>query len=502
MAEPRHPSLYQVNTRVWLSELGVALGRPATLADVPDAWVEGLARDGFDWVWLLGVWTTGEASRQVSASRPELRRWYREVLPDVTDADVCGSPFAVRAYAVHPDFGGPGALAHLRARLVRHGVRLMLDFVPNHTALDHPWAYERPEFYVHGTDEDLAREPESYCRVETARGRRILAHGRDPHFPGWTDTLQVNHRHAGLREAMLDVLEAIAGQCDGVRCDMAMLLLPDVIARTWGARAQPADGSAPVDDSFWPTARARVRRLQAGFVLLAEAYWGLESRLQREGFDATYDKVLYDRLRAQDAGAVHAHLLADPEGQRRSVRFLENHDEPRAAAVFPPAVHRAAAVLAYFSPGWRFFHDGQLAGRRVPTSVHLRRRAPEPLDLAVHAFYARLLACLRRPAGCAGQWRLLDVRAAWDGNPTGERFVAFALDGGGQRLLVCVNYGPTQGQCYVRVPWSDLAGRRVRLDDVMDPAVAYDRDGGDLVTRGLYLDVPPWGHHVFAISAG
>ena len=79
----------------------------------------------------------------------------------------------------------------------------------------------------------------------------MIAHGRDPYFPGWPDTLQVNHRHAGFREAMLRTLESIAQQCDGVRCDMAMLVLPDVIARTWGERARPTDGSAPVDDAFW-----------------------------------------------------------------------------------------------------------------------------------------------------------------------------------------------------------------------------------------------------------
>jgi hypothetical protein len=317
-AGPRHPALYQINTRVWLSELGATLGRSVTLHDVPDSSLDAVAADGFSWVWLLGVWQTGDAGRQVSRRQPEWQEEFHELLPDFTIDDVCGSPFAVQDYVVNREYGGPHALAELRKRLADRGVRLMLDFVPNHTALDHPWTREHPEYYVRGTDTDLAREPQNYVRTDQRLGGRVLAHGRDPYFPGWPDTLQVNYRHAGLREAMVGVLESISGQCDGVRCDMAMLVLPDVIQRTWGDRALPADGSAPVDEPFWPSATARVRRRKPEFVFMAEAYWDLEWALQQQGFDYTYDKRFYDRLHARDGVAVRGHLLADPDYQGRS----------------------------------------------------------------------------------------------------------------------------------------------------------------------------------------
>ena len=498
-ASARHPSLYQINTRVYLYERGLALGRPATLDDIEDAVLDRILADGFDWVWLLGVWQTGDAGRQISRSQPEWQTEYRHVLPDVTTDDICGSPFAVTEYVVHRDFGGPLALERFRKRLADRGGRLMLDFVPNHTALDHRWAHEHPSFYVHGSEEDLAREPHNYRRVETAVGPRVLAHGRDPYFPGWPDTLQVNYRHPRLRAAMLDVLDRIAGQCDGVRCDMAMLVLPDVIARTWGDRALPTDAS-PVDDPFWPLAVAHVHRRSPDFVFLAEAYWDLEWTLQQQGFNYTYDKRFYDRLRAQDAVGVRGHLQADPEYQLRSARFLENHDEPRAADVFPPEVHRAAAVLAFLVPGLRFVHEGQLVGRRLRASNHLRRRAAEPVDAAMEAFYGRLLACMRRPDVREGAWRLLDCRPAWEGNPTWDRFIAFCWEEPDRRTLVAVNYGPTQGQCYVRLPWADLDTRVIRLEDSMTPGLSYERAGRDLVRDGLYLDMPAWGHHVFVVT--
>src|SRR5262245_63387562 len=167
MRTPKYPSLFQVNTRVRLSELSNALKRPATLDDITDAELDQLASDGFDLVWFLGVWQTGEAARRVSASKPEWRPEYHRILPDFRESDVCGSCFALRDYRVHADFGGDGALARLRERLRARGLKLILDFVPNHVAPDHPWVEEHPDFFVTGTEQSLAEQPQNYCRVGT-----------------------------------------------------------------------------------------------------------------------------------------------------------------------------------------------------------------------------------------------------------------------------------------------------------------------------------------------
>jgi Alpha amylase, catalytic domain len=499
-ALPRYPALYQINTRAWLHDLGTRLGQPPAIDTIPDASLDRIANDGFDWLWPLGVWQTGEAGRQVSLHQAEWQREYRELLPDFTPADVVGSPFAIREYVVHRDLGGPPALAQLRGKLRERGVRLMLDFVPNHTALDHPWVHDHPEYYVHGNEEDLAREPHNYRRVDTRHGPRVLAHGRDPYFPGWPDTLQVNYRHRGFREAMLAVLDSVAAQCDGVRCDMAMLVLPEVIARTWGDRARPADGSPPVDEPFWVEAIQRTRVRHPGFVFMAEAYWDLEWTLQQQGFDYTYDKRLYDRLHAQDARAVRSHLRADPDFQRKSVRFLENHDEPRAASAFPSQVHSAAAAIAFLVPGLRFIYEGQRAGRRARTSNHLGRRVLEPVDRDRESFYNRMFACMRRPEVREGTWRLLEPHPTWAGNPTWEHFVTFSWEHAEARLLVAVNYGPTPGQCFVGLAFDGLSGRAWILRDLLNPTIKYERDGDELARRGLYLDMPPWGRHVFEVT--
>jgi len=485
------PSLYQINTRVLMSELGRRLGRPANLDDIPDAELDELARLKFDWIWFLGMWQTGPAGRKISRENQEWQREFRELLPDFKDEDVCGSCFAVARYEAHVDFGGDAALDRLRDRIHARGMKLLLDFVPNHTAPDHDWASLHPEFYVHGTEEDLRNQPKNYIRIGNGRTSSILAYGRDPYFDGWPDTLQLNYVEPALQEAMIGELKRIAAHCDGVRCDMAMLILPEVFDRTW--RQKP--------ESFWPRAIQTVRESHPGFLFMAEVYWDLEWTLQQQGFNYTYDKRLYDRLREGHARPVREHFLADREYQTKSARFLENHDEPRAAAVFPPELHRAAAVLTFLCPGLRFFHDGQFQGRTKKVPVHLDRRPDEPLDEQLLNFYERLLSCVSLPAIRNGVWSLLESTAAWDGNWTAECFVCFAWsDMSGERLLVVVNYAANQSQCYLRLPLADLRGHSVLLQDLMGHE-AYERDGDELNDRGMFLDLGPWGYHIFRIKA-
>jgi Alpha amylase, catalytic domain len=492
MARARYPSILQINTRVWLTQLSRDLRRPATLDDVPNAELDRLAAMGFDWVWFLSVWQTGLAGQQVSRTNPEWRKEFQETLPDLGEKDIAGSGFAITGYTVHEQLGGNAALVRLRERMRQRGLRLLLDFVPNHTGLDHPWVEHHPEYYVSGTERDLAQAPQNYTWVKRQQGGLLLAHGRDPYFPGWPDTLQLNYGNPATQEALMGELVKVAEQCDGVRCDMAMLVLPDVFERTWGIPSQP----------FWPKATQRVRERVPDFCFMAEVYWDLEWTLQQQGFDYTYDKRLYDRLRDGHARPVREHFWAGLDYQDKLARFLENHDEPRAAATFAVETHAAAAVITFLSPGLRFFHQGQFQGRKKRISPHLCRGPDEPTDPRLKEFYDRLLAVLRRPAVRNGQWQLLECVPAWEGNWTWDCFLAFAWQGpGDERLLVAVNYAPNQSQCYVRLPFPDLSHRLWRLEDLVGTAT-YDREGDDLLARGLYLDMSPWQASVFSLTKG
>jgi glycosidase len=489
MRAPRYPSLYQINTRVWLRRLSRTPGRLATLDDIPDAELDRLAGMGFDWIWLLSVWQTGSAGQKVSRSHPQWRREFAETLPDLREEDIPGSGFAISSYTVHRDLGGDAALARLRKRLRQRGLRLMLDFVPNHTALDHHWVEDHPEYYIPGTELELVHQPQNYTWVRRERGDLVLAYGRDPYFAGWPDTLQLDYGNRDLQAAMLDELVRIAGQCDGVRCDMAMLVLPEVFERTWGIAAEP----------FWPKATHYVRERFPDFCFMAEVYWDLEWTLQQQGFDYAYDKRLYDRLCEGHARPVREHLSAGLDYQDKLARFVENHDEPRAAAAFAPGKDGAAAVVTFLAPGLRFFHQGQLEGRAKRISPHLGRGPDELPNTGVQQFYERLFGVLQRPAVRQGEWQLLECAPAFAGDGSFDNFIAWTWKlPDGERLLIAVNFSAHPSQCYVRLSSTELERGEWLLTDRLGDA-SYERDGNELHSRGLYLNVAPWQYHVFDV---
>jgi Alpha amylase, catalytic domain len=502
---PRHPTVYEINAWAWLNDLSRAGARRVTLGEVPQAELERLASRGFAAVWLMGVWERSPAARAFSRTDPALREEYARTLPDFTDEDIVGSPYAIKTYSVDPSLGGDAGLADLRARLDALGLRLVLDFVPNHMATDHPWLASHPSRFVQGDEAKLAAEPQNYFRAGAEEHEgvgedagevervRVFAHGRDPYFPGWRDTVQLDYRRAETREAMARELLSVAAKCDGVRCDMAMLVTREVFTRTWGGEFDDAHAE------FWPEAVARVRAERPGFLFMAEVYWDMEYSLQQQGFDFAYDKRLYDRLLRDEAPSVRAHLRADLSYQNRLARFVENHDEPRALSAFGPERSRAASTLALTLTGLRLLHEGQLEGRRTKLSVHLGRRPRETADAESVEHYRRLLAALSHRVFHEGDWRLIEPRAAWADNLSHENFVASLWTSGEDLRLVAVNLSDSRAQCHLPLELPALAGHAWLLSDALSDA-QYLRDGDALLAPGLYLDVPAYGHHFFEIT--
>jgi hypothetical protein len=483
MRLPPRPTVYEINTAVWLERLGCTLG------EVPSAAWDELAGLPVDAVWLMGVWRRSPAGLAIAQADPGLDAGNRAALPDLRPQDVIGSPYCVRDYVVDERFGGPAGLAEARAALTDRGLGLILDYVPNHVAPDHPWTAERPGCLLAGSEEELAAHPEAFVRT----GAGVFARGRDPYFPPWPDVVQLDAFSAELRDAVAETLDDIGAQCDGLRCDMAMLMTNEVFARTWGERAGP-----PPADDYWPLLIGRVKATHPDLVLIAEAYWDMEWTLQRQGFDYCYDKRLYDRLAHEPAEAVRGHLQADAAYQERLIRFIENHDEPRAAATFAPAQARAAAVVMSTLQGARLYHDGQLDGHRIHIPVFLGRGPAEAPDRDLEAFYERLLRAVAESDLRHGDWRLCET-SGWPDNDSHRRLVAWCWATEAARHVIVVNLSDSPAQARVRLPWDDLAGREWELADRLDDR-RFERGGDELASEGLYVDLPPWGSHFLAVS--
>lgn len=486
----KHPLLYEINTRCWLRELSTQTGRPVDLASVPEPELDRWQELGFTLIWLMGVWTTGPRARQESLDSLELRKLHDDFFPGAPTTDLLASPFAIADYTVPRSLGGEAGLKKFRARLHQRGIKLILDFVPNHVGLDHPWLAEHPEFFVQSAEEI----PEAYPQ-ETPVGPRWIAHGKDPNFYAWTDTAQLDYRRAEVRAAMQGVLANIARRCDGVRCDMAMLLLGEIFVHNW--RKVPVVATASPAE-FWEDAITEIRVEQPGFLFLGEVYWDLEARMQSLGFDYTYDKQLYDFVIYRHIAEVRPYLLRrSPQYLAASAHFLENHDEERVAAKLTVLEHRAAALLMFGLPGLRLLHEGQLTGARNKVPVQFGRRPAEAPAPEIEALYEYLLAALTVSLVGKGEFSVIDPAPAWPDNVTHENFVLVQWRGGaGEFDLVVVNLSPHPSQCHVPLVGDTVRDYNWEMKDLLGEE-QYLRRGDEIGTRGLYLDLPGHGAQLF-----
>jgi len=487
------PKIYEINTWVWLRQLSEDYNQTITLANVPEEEIKKLASYRFDAIWMMGVWHRGKATRD---SALNYIHEYQGALPDVTKNDVSGSAYAIAGYHVEPKLGGRDGLATFRKQLQQHDMKLILDYVPNHVSTDHPWIYEHPEYFVQGTQEEGDHDSIDFFHADTADGEGVVvARGRDPYFPPWIDTTQFNAFSPALRQATVDTLVDIGDQCDGVRCDMAMLMMNHIFQKTWGERV----GSVPEID-FWDEVIPSVRDQHPDMLFMAEVYWDLEHELQQQGFDYTYDKTLYDRMVSSEVGEIKAHLTADLSYLEANVRFIENHDEPRAMDTFGLERQRPAATLISTLPGATLLHDGQFQGRRIKLPVQINRQPDEPDHPLLEQFYKRLLQETNDPIYKYGTWTMLDALPAFDGNLNHHNLIAYSWHDDDEHRLIVVNFTHEWSHCKLDLShWSDMDHHDWRLYDVLSETYTY-REGDRMIDDGLLVDVAPYGTHIYQFS--
>jgi glycosidase len=374
--------LYEINTRIYCHRFD----------DVTQNQLIDLSELGFDALWFMGIWQISEGAKRISR---------------VISEEFSGSPFAVPSYTINRTLGGKSGFTSLVDRAHIAGLSVFVDFVPNHMAIDSPWIDERPDFFIRSNPRV---RPQSTSEFFLHPSGELIAFGRDPYFPPWHDTSQLDYTAEGLRSRMTEVLKWISSVADGVRCDMAMLVLRDFIRQQWYPAASEHWFKEKMPGEFWDRALSDVKLVKPDFYFLAESYWDKERELLNLGFDLAYEKRLYDGLARRDLGLLLGRLSRPLADLCRSLYFIENHDEPRAASIFNREENLAAAALILSLPGSVLVHDGQLEGKRERLPVQrLKPQTQEPPDEMLRTGYRNLLRATRTNIFKHGSFHLFDT---------------------------------------------------------------------------------------------
>ncbi len=486
-----NPCLLEVNTRVWIKQFTPG----ARISDIGDWFIEEMKSKGIEILWLMGIWKTSEALAKKCCFGTDLVPGYVKALNDWKKDDVIGSPFAIDDYIINPGLGNKKDLLDLKQRLNKNNIKLFLDFIPNHFAADSSLINTNPEIFLQTDKDSFIKDP--YAFFEHKNNKSIyIAHGRDPFFPPWSDTAQLNYFEPKTREIMLEKLLHIASIADGVRCDMAMLPLNNVFQNTWMGVLGKSGHKKPADE-FWKNAIQRIKEKYPDFIFMAEAYWDLEWQLQQLGFDYTYDKTLTDRLSEGDVQGIRAHLQADTEFQLKSVRFIENHDEERAISKFGRYKSLAAAVVISTIQGVRFYYNGQFEGRKIRLPVQLGREPVEKPSQQVLKFYENLLQITKSDIFKTGTWQMLNPLQTDTDNNTRENILAWQWSLENELRIVVVNYSHSTSQCRLKIDLS--AGKKaVHLEDLLTKII-YNRSVNEMRDPGLFIELKGYQSHIFSV---
>ena len=486
-----NPKLYEINTRVWVKRFGSNV----TLSQVPKNVFEELSNKGIKIIWLMGIWQTCSSTIEKCGFEPELLSSYNRSLKDWSKSDVIGSPYSIDEYVINPALGSWEELIELKKYLNSIGIKLFVDFVSNHFSADSKYVQTNPEIFLKADEEFFLGDSFTFFKPD-ANPKNIYAHGRDPFFPAWTDTIQINFFSLEARKFMTDILLNLTDVCDGVRCDMAMLPLNNVFQNTWLGVLNKFGFSRP-DAEFWKNAISLVKRKNPEFIFLGEAYWDLEWNLQQLGFDYTYDKRLTERLASNDILGVKAHLHAEKSFQLKSGRFLENHDEQRAITKFGKHRSLAAATVISTIQGMKFYYDGQFEGRKNKLPVQLGREPEEKICVGIKDYYDKLLAITKAEIFHKGEWSMMEPLTIGYGNRSNENFFAWQWILNDERRIIVINYSYSTSQCRLKLDIKHDK-RKITLIDLLTNEL-YERWVEEVNNVGLYIELKGHQSHIFSI---
>ena len=475
----KHPILYEISTRPWLYELSKKYQKPITkLRDIPLEEFDNLKENGIDIIWMMGMWKLGKYGLEF-----DLKLDYSKVFPNWKKEDVIGSPYAVVKYVCNPEIGTNEDLIWLREQINSRDMKLMLDFVPNHSAIDAPAAKLNPQLYIRAPAGK--KNPNRY----TDSG---FAFGSYPFHPPWKDVIQFNYWEKETRNMMKNNLMTVLSYADGVRCDVASLLLNDIIEIAWKEELDYWGYHRPSTE-FWEYAFAEVKSKYPNAILLAEVYGDKEiEALYKLGFHYCYNKDLLIRLMGSTL-ELKKYLKNKTENNwGHLANFVENHDEDRIVYNMGNVKKAmAAGTIASTVGGMIFINHGQWSGYKNKLEVHLRKGEDEDENNEVKNYYQKLIQIIQDPAFTGSNYYFInDIKG-----DKKDDFIAYLREEGDSHYLVVVNYSNSYGCANVPI-YNMNDNVDVSLYEVFNDE-EYIRNGSDIRNKGLIVCLNPWETQIF-----
>ena len=479
LIECKHPILYEINTRPWLYELSKKYNKSITkIKDIPLNEFDYLSENGIDIIWMMGVWKLGEYGLKFDRKLD-----FSFVLPDFTENDIIGSPYSITEYICNPEIGTNEDLIWLRKELNSRNIKLMLDFVPNHSAIDAPTS-SNPKLYI--------RAPKNKSNLERYTDSGFAFARYNNNIKPWKDVIQFNYWEKETRKIMKDNLMTVLSFADGVRCDVAGLLLNDVIEKNWKEELDYWGYKRP-ETEFWELALNEAKNKYKDVIFLAEVYDEKQiDLLTKLGFTYTYNKDLLEKLKG-DSNEVNAYIKSVKEEYwMHSANFVENHDENRAVYNMGSIEKaQAAGTIAITIGGMIFINHGQWNGYKNKLDVHLRRGYDEMENDEIKKYYKKLMRIVQDPAFTGEKMTIIE-------NIEGDKkydFVSYIREKEESYYLIVVNYSNSFG-CS-KIPIFNLKGKgECSLREVIYDR-EYIRNADNIRNEGLIICLSPWESQIF-----
>ncbi|MEO0141831.1 MAG: alpha-amylase family glycosyl hydrolase, partial [candidate division WOR-3 bacterium] len=479
------------HTYVWLYQLSRKYQRQITRLDqIPDEELDLLSDWGFNALWLIGIWERSQASAKIKK--------------------LCGNPEAIASaysiydYVVASDLGGEAAFNNLKERAIKRNIRIAVDIVPNHTAIDSLWIKEHPEWFIQ-TDTlpffnykfngpNLSDDPEIeiyiedgyYTRTDAAvvfklvdrkSGRiRYIYHGNDGTSTPWNDTAQLNFLIPEVREAVIKKIIEVARKSPIIRLDAAMTLTKrhyqrlwfpepgkggDIPSRTqWSMSRNEFNRLFPKE--FWREVVERIARETPDTLLLAEAFWLMEGYFVRNlGMHRVYNSAFMNMLKMEHNREYHQVLKNilefNPEILRRFVNFMSNPDELTAVDQFgKDDKYFGVCVLLATMPGLCMFAHGQIEGFKEKYGMEYRRSYWEemPDEYLIKRHQKEIFPLLKKRYLFSGVENFLLYNFYDEQGRINDNVFAYSNRFGKERVLVVYNnrYQHTRGWINLSAP--------------------------------------------------